>query len=137
MWSSSFARSFTYVQRIIPEEFSKFSFRYAHSCNQQLQQALWTPRTKTVVVAPHCGPRRESSPRRMGGKKTHYVVKKGRKPGIYREWEEAKQQVNGYKGAVYKGFTSEAEAYAWAGREAPSNLPSRSRNLATSTRCDT
>ena len=39
-------------------------------------------------------------------KKQYYVVIKGRTPGIYTNWEDCKSQVNGYKGAKYKGFKS-------------------------------
>ncbi|GKQ43267.1 ribonuclease H [Companilactobacillus sp. RD055328] len=39
-----------------------------------------------------------------------YAIKKGKKPGIYTNWPEAKAQVTGFSGAVYKGFTSQAEA---------------------------
>ncbi|SDD58611.1 ribonuclease HI [Sporomusa acidovorans] len=42
--------------------------------------------------------------------KRFYVVKNGRIPGIYRSWDECKQQVDGYPGAVYKGFAIESEA---------------------------
>ena len=37
-------------------------------------------------------------------KKKYYCVIKGRVPGIYQNWEDCKAQVNGYKGAKYKGF---------------------------------
>ena len=43
-------------------------------------------------------------------KKQYYVVIKGRTPGIYTNWEDCKAQVNGYKGAKYKGFKSIQEA---------------------------
>lgn len=43
-------------------------------------------------------------------KKKFYAVKKGRKPGIYQTWNEAKSQVSGFKGAIFKGFATEAEA---------------------------
>ncbi|MGR3742380.1 ribonuclease H family protein [Companilactobacillus sp. DQM5] len=39
-----------------------------------------------------------------------YAIKKGRKPGIYTNWPEAKKQVEGFSGAVYKGFTTKKEA---------------------------
>lgn len=35
-----------------------------------------------------------------------YVVRIGRKPGIYPNWDECKEQVNGYPGAVFKKFDS-------------------------------
>ncbi|MDY0235899.1 MAG: ribonuclease H family protein [Gudongella sp.] len=37
-------------------------------------------------------------------KKFFYSVKQGRNPGIYTNWEEAKAQVIGFSGAVYKKF---------------------------------
>lgn len=39
-----------------------------------------------------------------------YAVKKGRKPGIYRTWDEAKAQVDGFSGAEYKSFTQVTDA---------------------------
>ena len=35
-----------------------------------------------------------------------YAVKIGRKPGIYLTWDECKQQVDKFKGAVYKSFNT-------------------------------
>ncbi len=45
--------------------------------------------------------------------KKYYAVAKGRKPGIYDNWPEAKSQIEGFTGAVYKGFTSKKEAEGW------------------------
>lgn len=42
--------------------------------------------------------------------KKYYAVRDGRKPGIYRTWDEAKQQVHGYKNATYRSFTTQKEA---------------------------
>lgn len=39
-----------------------------------------------------------------------YAVKKGIKPGIYTTWNDAKLQVNGFKGAEYKKFNTKLEA---------------------------
>lgn len=39
-----------------------------------------------------------------------YAVKKGKQPGIYQTWDECKQQVHGFSGAVYKSFSSLQEA---------------------------
>ncbi len=44
----------------------------------------------------------------MAGK--YYAVRQGRIPGIYRSWEECKNQVSGYSGAVYKSFFTLKEA---------------------------
>lgn len=39
-----------------------------------------------------------------------YVVWIGLNPGVYDSWEACKQQVEGWKGAVYKGFDTRQEA---------------------------
>ena len=36
--------------------------------------------------------------------KKYYAVKAGKKPGIYESWAACKSMVDGYKGAIYKGF---------------------------------
>ena len=43
-------------------------------------------------------------------KQKFYAVVKGCTPGIYTTWDEAKMQVIGYPGAVYKSFKTEEEA---------------------------
>lgn len=42
--------------------------------------------------------------------KKFYVVKQGRNPGIYDNWADCKAQVDGFSGAVYKGFATSKEA---------------------------
>ena len=42
--------------------------------------------------------------------KKFYAVKIGKKPGVYKTWEECQEQINGFSGAIYKGFPSENEA---------------------------
>ena len=37
-------------------------------------------------------------------KYNYYAVKIGRNNGIYRTWDECSKQVNGYHGALYRGF---------------------------------
>lgn len=39
-----------------------------------------------------------------------YAVKKGRTPGIYRTWDEAKKQVDGFSSAEYKSFKKITDA---------------------------
>lgn len=46
----------------------------------------------------------------MAKQAKYYAVAIGRKRGIYRSWEECKQQVDGYSGAIYKSFDSEDKA---------------------------
>lgn len=40
----------------------------------------------------------------------YYVVKKGRKTGIFNSWDECKESVNGYANAIYKSFSDLKEA---------------------------
>lgn len=40
----------------------------------------------------------------------YYAVKRGRIPGLYSTWEEAKKQIQGFSSAVYKGFPTKKEA---------------------------
>jgi ribonuclease HI len=43
-----------------------------------------------------------------------YVVWKGRNPGIFKTWNEAKRQIDGFAGADYKSYESMKEAqWAW------------------------
>ena len=48
-------------------------------------------------------------------RKQYYAVRNGREPGIYRNWEECKAQVDGYQNAQYKGFGSLEEAEEYMG----------------------
>ena len=43
-------------------------------------------------------------------KQKYYAVKKGNVPGIYQTWDETKKQVDGYSGAIYKSFSTLADA---------------------------
>jgi ribonuclease HI len=43
-------------------------------------------------------------------KQKFYVVWKGKKPGIYTNWNDCKTQVDGYAAAAYKAFTTQREA---------------------------
>ena len=51
--------------------------------------------------------------------KKFYAVKKGKKTGIFFEWEEVKELISGFSGAEYKGFKThkEAEEYLYGGAE--------------------
>ena len=53
-----------------------------------------------------------------------YAVKKGEKTGIFSTWDECKEQVTGFKGAVYKSFKtlSEAEAFLERNEEKIENI---------------
>lgn len=43
-------------------------------------------------------------------KKNYYAVKVGKTPGVYNSWEECKLQIDGFRGAAYKGFETKKEA---------------------------
>ena len=45
-------------------------------------------------------------------KNKYYVVWKGRTPGVYDSWEACKKEVDGFQGALYKGFPDQASAEA-------------------------
>lgn len=49
----------------------------------------------------------------MAAKKKYYAIAKGHEPGIYDNWPEAQAQIDGYKGAAYKGFSTREEAEEW------------------------
>lgn len=44
-----------------------------------------------------------------------YAIRRGRQPGLYRNWPEAEAQVKGFSGAEFKGFKTEVEAQAYLG----------------------
>lgn len=47
----------------------------------------------------------------------YYAVKKGKTPGIYKSWADCKAQIDGFSGAVYKGFNDINEADAFVSGE--------------------
>ncbi|MEC7264624.1 MAG: RNase H1/viroplasmin domain-containing protein, partial [Bacteroidota bacterium] len=42
----------------------------------------------------------------MAKKAKFYVVWKGKHPGIFESWADCKAQIEGYKGAEYKSFST-------------------------------
>ena len=48
--------------------------------------------------------------------KKYYAVAKGKTPGIYLTWNDCKAQVDGFSGAVYKGFATVQEAEEFVAR---------------------
>lgn len=42
-----------------------------------------------------------------------YAVKRGRETGLFSDWETCRAQVEGFPGAVHKGFETPEEARAW------------------------
>jgi viroplasmin and RNaseH domain-containing protein len=64
----------------------------------------------------------------MKPKKNFYVVKVGRQPGLYHNWDDCFAQVTGFSGAVFKGFAHRAEADEYAAK------PIRTKHVTTPTR---
>ena len=52
-------------------------------------------------------------------KQKFYVVWRGRKPGVYDNWDDCKQQVEGFGEAAYKAYATleDAEEAFWRGKE--------------------
>ena len=48
-------------------------------------------------------------------KKKYYAVKSGRKTGIFESWSECEEQIKGYSGALFEGFSDIASAKAYIG----------------------
>lgn len=46
-------------------------------------------------------------------KKNFYAVAAGKKPGIYKSWPECQKAVNGFSGAIFKGFEFKSDAKAY------------------------
>ena len=53
-----------------------------------------------------------------------YAVRKGKKTGVFSTWDECKEQVTGFKGAVYKSFKTleEAEEFVKGNEEKIENV---------------
>ena len=56
-------------------------------------------------------------------KKNFYAVREGRVPGIYTTWAECKEQIDGYSGAEFKGFTEKGDALEYMGVESENKKP--------------
>ena len=56
--------------------------------------------------------------------KKWYVVWHGKSPGIYKTWDDTKEQINGVSGAKFQSFKTE-----WAAKEAFKIGPSAFQNL--------
>lgn len=46
-------------------------------------------------------------------KKKIYAVMQGRKTGIFKTYDECKEQVTGYQNAIFKSFENEEDAKIW------------------------
>lgn len=49
---------------------------------------------------------------------SYYAVRVGRQPGIYTSWAECRNEVSGYSGNEYKGFSTIQEAQEYMGTHA-------------------
>lgn len=64
----------------------------------------------------------------------YYAIKKGRHPGIYTTWDDAKQQVDGFSGAVYKSFKQRSDAETFMdGVDPTAGQPKQGRHTHTNT----
>lgn len=45
--------------------------------------------------------------------KKYYAVKRGRSKGVFYTWSECYKQIKGIRGALYKSFESEEEAFQY------------------------
>ncbi|WFD36447.1 hypothetical protein MCUN1_003326 [Malassezia cuniculi] len=48
-----------------------------------------------------------------GGRGKFYAVRRGRKQGVFRTWEECREQTERYPGSVFKSFPTESEAWSF------------------------
>ena len=46
-----------------------------------------------------------------------YAVKVGRQKGVYTSWDDCKHQVQGFSGAIFKGFACMEDAQKFIGSE--------------------
>lgn len=53
----------------------------------------------------------------------YYAVKKGKKPGVYRTWDECKAQTDGFSGAIFKSFKTKEEAEAFIDDRKEDKMP--------------
>lgn len=65
-------------------------------------------------------------------KKQYYLVVRGHKPGIYRNWfgeDGAEQQIKAYPDALFKGFYTEEQAFAWLRELGEEKIAAHAPNL--------
>ncbi len=65
----------------------------------------------------------------------YYAVKKGRNMGVYETWDECKANVNGYKGAIFKSFSTQKEAndFVWGMNNNTPNNKKNNKKINTTT----
>ncbi|KAH8178330.1 RNase H domain-containing protein [Sarocladium implicatum] len=69
-----------------------------------------------------------SKKRKVDAGPKFYAVKAGFKPGVYTQYSDCQAQTAGFKGAIFKSFTSRQDAEAFvAGKKVASSTPSKDR----------
>jgi ribonuclease H-related protein len=68
-------------------------------------------------------------------KKKFYAVKNGRKIGIFSTWAECQKQVQGFPGALFKGFVTLEEAKIYMGEQIESSALPAKKSLAIEDDC--
>ncbi len=71
----------------------------------------------------------------MALKKKFYAVKNGRKIGIFSTWAECQKQVQGFPGALFKGFVTLEEAQTYMGTQSASSTQPEKNSLDTENDC--
>lgn len=61
--------------------------------------------------------------------KKYYAVRKGRSTGVFETWAECKKNIDGFSGAVYKGFESREEAEAFVENKESSSAVSANEQI--------
>ena len=57
------------------------------------------------------------TPSSSGQRFQWYAVARGTKRGVYASWPECEAQVRGFRGALYKGFNDQREAFTFVGNQ--------------------
>ncbi|QDZ22718.1 ATP-dependent DNA helicase PIF1 [Chloropicon primus] len=75
--------------------------------------------TQQQMPSPHAEAARKRLPSPLSSmrKKKVYAVLRGRKPGVYDTWEEAREQIDGFSGAEFRKFTSVSDAETFLGQD--------------------
>lgn len=71
----------------------------------------------------------------MALKKKFYAVKNGRKIGIFSTWAECQKQVQGFPGALFKGFVTAEEAQSYMGGQHETPMPAEKNSLDANDEC--
>ena len=74
-----------------------------HNCPKR-QVKAWGRFFSTVILTP------PEITKKMAKPKKYYAVRVGHKPGIYTDWKETEQQINGFRGAEFSSFRLKKDA---------------------------